>query len=227
MAYRRPDRAMLRTGITRMRGATMVEFHIVTLFAMLPLCMGLLQAALLATQNHHVDHAAFMAARAGATAGGSAESMREEFARVMTPLFVTAGDPLEEGNVSIRVVAAYAGALQDFMAYGSMRILAPDPATQRDFSEQRDGIKVIPNDSLEHRSQATGRESGITVQAANVLRVEFTYCRPLIVPFARHMLIGLLRYLDGDPVHARCYLAGRAPIVSVGTAPMQSDFRIP
>jgi len=218
---------MLRTGITRMRGATMVEFHIVTLFAMLPLCMGLLQAALLATENHHVDHAAFMAARAGATAGGNAGNMREEFARVMTPLFVTSGTALDKGNVSSRVIAAYGAALEDFIAYGSLRVLAPDPAALRDFSQRRDGFDVIPNDSLEHRSQAPVRESGVTLQAANVLRVEFTYCRPLIVPFARHMLIGLLQYLDGDPVHARCYLAGRAPIVSVGTAPMQSDFRIP
>jgi len=217
---------MLRVRVSRLRGAAMVEFYVVTLFAMLPLCMGLLQAALLATENHHVDHAAFMAARAGATAGGDTTAMRAEFARVMTPLFVTSSEPLDASNAGKRVVGAYANALQDFVVHGSMRLLMPDLTAQRDFAQPRESGRVIPNDSLEYRSQSPGRESGASLQAANILRVEFTYCRPLIVPFARQILLGVLRVVDGNPEHVRCYLAGRIPLVSVGTAPMQSAFRV-
>ena len=57
-----------------------------------------------------------------------------------------------------------------------------------------------------------------------MLRVEFIYCRPLVVPFVRGFMIGLLRQLDPDPSNLLCYAAGRVPIRTVGTAPMQSDF---
>ncbi len=73
---------------------------------------------------------------------------------------------------------------------------------------------------------APGRRSGISLQQANVLRVEFSYCRPLIVPFAGPLLLGVLRQLDRDPWHQRCYAAGRIPLRAEGVAPMQSDFRV-
>jgi hypothetical protein len=207
-------------------GATVVEFHIVTLLAMLPLALGLLQSAFLVTENHHVDHAAFMAARAGATANGEPDSMRREFARVMTPLFVKSGSPVDRSNVGGRVLDAYGRAMLDFTAHGALRIISPDADAQADFAQQRQGMRVIPNDSLEYRASEPGARSGMSLQTANILRVEFTYCRPLIVPFVRQMLIGLLRRLDLSAAHQRCYLAGRIPVVSIGTAPMQSDFRI-
>jgi hypothetical protein len=222
---RRSGRAVLKLR-GRQHGAAVVEFHVVTLLAMLPLGLGLLQSAFLVTENHHVDHAAFMAARAGATANGQLESMRREFARVMTPLFVNSERPVDGSNVAGRVLDAYGRSRLDFMAYGSVRVLSPDADAQADFAEQRQGMRVIPNDSLEHRGFAPGTRSGMSIQQANVLRVEFTYCRPLIVPFVRQMLIGLLRRLDLSAGHQRCYIAGRIPVVSIGTAPMQSDFRI-
>jgi hypothetical protein len=85
---------------------------------------------------------------------------------------------------------------------------------------------VIPNDALESRSMAPGRRSGISLQQANVLRLEISYCRPLIVPFAGPLLVGTLRLLDHDLWHQRCYAAGRIPVRSEGVAPMQSDFRV-
>jgi len=205
----------------------MVEFHIVALLAMLPLSLGILQSAFLVTENHHIDHAAFMAARAGATANGKPESMRGEFAKAMTPLFVSSDTPVDRSNVARKVLEAYGRATFDFAAYGTMRILSPDTDAQDDFAEQRQGRRVIPNDSLEYRGAGRGPRSGKSLQEANVLQVEFTYCRPLIVPFVRQMLIGLLRRIDLAAAHQRCYLAGRVPVVSVGTAPMQSDFLVP
>lgn len=204
----------------------MVEFHIVALLAMLPLALGLLQSAFLVTENHHVDHAAFMAARAGATANGQPESMRREFAKVMTPMFVNSDGPVDRSNVTGKVLEAYGRATLDFAAYGTLRILSPGADAQGDFGEQRQGRRVIPNDSLEYRGSGPGPRSGESIQAANVLRVEFTYCRPLIVPFVRQMLIGLLRRVDLAAGHQRCYLSGRVPIVSIGTAPMQSNFLV-
>lgn len=204
----------------------MVEFHIVALFALMPLCLGTLQMALLMVENHHLDHAAFLAARHGAVKHGDLSEVKRAFAQAVTVLFVESGTPLDRGNVLPRVAAAYAAATVDIAAYARVRLLAPDPDARADFAIRRDGQQVIPNDALESRSMAPGRRSGISLQQANVLRIEISYCRPLIVPFAGPLLLGTLRLLDNDLWHQRCYAAGRVPVRSEGVAPMQSDFRV-
>lgn len=206
------------------RGAATVEFYLVALLALLPLCLGMVQTSLLLVANHHIDHAAFMAARAGAVHQGDIGAMRGEFARVMTPLFVDSSSPLDSGNVAARVAAARIRSATDIAAFSRIRVLSPGAAAMRDFSEFRDGATVIPSDGLQHRSSAPGDTSGISLQRANMLRVEFVYCRPLVVPFIRGLMIGLLRQLDPEPSNLRCYATGRVPIRSTGTAPMQSDF---
>jgi hypothetical protein len=204
----------------------MVEFHVVALLALLPLCLGTLQIALLMVENHHLDHAAFLAARHGAVKHGDLGEVRRAFAQASSTLFVSSFAPLDRGNVVARVATAYASATADIALHATVRVLAPGPEARADFAIQRDNQQVIPNDALEFRSTTPGRRSGLSLQQANVLRVEFVYCRPLIVPFAGPMLLGTLRMLDDDPWHQRCYAAGRVPVRSEGVAPMQSDFRV-
>lgn len=208
------------------RGAATVEFYLVALLALLPLCLGMLQTSLLLVDNHHVDNAAFMAARAGATRQADIGAMRSEFARVISPLFVESAGGVDGGNVAARVASAYLRSTADVAAFARIRVLAPSAAAQHDFGEVRDGATVIPNDALEHRSDAPGSTSGESLQQANMLRVEFIYCRPLVVPFIRGFMLGLLRRLDAEPSHQLCYAAGRTPIRAVGTAPMQSDYLV-
>jgi hypothetical protein len=210
----------------RMRGAAMVEFHVVALFALLPLCLGMLQVALLLADDHHVDHAAFMAAREAAMAHGELGAARRAFAQAAALLFVDSATPVDAGNAVPRVAAAQALAVADQALFARWRVLQPGTDAQADFAIARDGQRVIPNDGLEYRSVAPGRRSGISVQQANVLRLEVSWCRPLIVPFARELLLGALRFIDGDPWHQSCYAAGRVPLRAVGTSPMQSDFRV-
>lgn len=207
-------------------GAVTVEFYLVALLGLLPLCLGMLQMSLLLVANHHVDHAAFMAARAGATHQGDIGAMRSEFARVITPLFVDADSRLDAGNAVTRISAARIRAAADATAFSRIRVLSPDAAAQQDFGEARDGAIVVPSDSLQYRDNTPGPASGLTLQQANMLRVEFTYCRPVVVPFVRGLLLGLLRRIDPEPSNLRCYAAGRVPIRSTGTAPMQSDFLV-
>lgn len=204
----------------------MIEFHVVCLLALMPLCLGALQMALLMVENHHLDHAAFLAARQGAVMQGDAGEIRRTFAQSVIPLFVNSESPLDRGNVVQRVATAYAAATADVAINARIRVLAPGAGPIEDFAIRRNGQLVIPNDSLQFRSPAPGRRSGISLQQANVLRIEFSYCRPLIVPFAGPLLLGTLRLLDHDPWHLRCYAAGRIPIRSEGVAPMQSDFRV-
>jgi hypothetical protein len=85
---------------------------------------------------------------------------------------------------------------------------------------------VIPNDGLEYRTKVAGERSGLTLQQANILRLEVSWCRPLVVPFARELLLGALLAVDRDPWRRYCYSEGRVPIRSEGISPMQSDFRV-
>jgi hypothetical protein len=207
------------------KGAVTVELYLVTLLGLLPLCLGILQTALLLVANHHIDNAAFMAARHGAVQHGDVTAMRSEFARALTPLLVAAG-PVDRDNLTAKVFSAYADAQRDVTLFSKIEVISPDIAAQQDFVEKRNGQRVIPSDALDLRSIAPGKRSGISLQQANILRVKFTYCRPMIVPFIRQLMLGLLQRIDPNPWHARCYAQGRVPITSVGTAPMQSDFLV-
>ena len=133
---------------------------------------------------------------------------------------------MNAGNVAARVGAARIRAIADVTAFSRFRVLSPNVSAQLDFGEVREGMTVIPSDSLQHRSAVPGERSGLTLQQANMLRVEVIYCRPLVVPFVRGLMIGLLRQLDPEPSNIPCYAAGRVPIRTTGTAPMQSDFLV-
>jgi Flp pilus assembly protein TadG len=217
---------MLNQQRRSMKGVATVEFYVVAILALLPLCLGIIQVALLLVANHHVDHAAYMAAREGAVSHGELSAIRAGFARAITPLYVDSVAPVDRGNVTSRVAQAYARAMQDMALYTRFRIVSPNDAAQGDFAISRDGQRVIPNDSLEYRSAALGRRSRLSLQEANILDVEVSHCRPLIVPLVRQLLLATLRRIDHDQWDQQCYAADRVPIRSAGIAPMQSDFRI-
>lgn len=198
------------------RGVATVEFYVVALLALLPLLLGTLQVSLLLVANHHVDYATFAAARRGAVAHGDPDAMREGFIQAVIPLFVSSDEPLNRENVVARVANAYAKAVVDISLHTRFTTLAPDAATQREFSIERERRLVIPNDSLNYRSSE--------VQEANLLKLEVSYCHPLLVPFARELLIAALRTIDRDSWHQYCYASGRVPLRSVGITPMQSDY---
>lgn len=217
---------MLRAGSRRCRGAAMVEFQVVALLALLPMCLGALQVALLLMENHHLDHAAFLAARHGAVRNGDLDEVRRAYAGAVTTLFIGSDTPLDSANVVSRVALARAAATADVSAFARVRILSPTAAASADFSQRRGGQLVIPNDALEHRPTSPGVRSGMSIQQANLLKIEFVHCRPLVVPLAGALLRLALRELDQDPWHQACYAAGRVPVRTVGEVPMQSDFRV-
>lgn len=224
MARRGPDRTVLRRHRLRSCGAATVEFVIVSLFALLPMLLGTLQVALLLVANHHVDFAAFSAARRGAVSNGALGAMRSEFTKALVPLFVASGNSLDRDNVTSHVAVAYAKAALDVGLYARLSLLSPGREAQEDFAIDRDGRRIIPNDSLNVRKTTLGRASGQSLQDANLLKIEVTYCHPLIVPFAREFLIAAVRMVDHDPWNNLCYALGRVPLRSVGVSPMQSDF---
>jgi hypothetical protein len=201
-------------GARKIHGAATVEFQIVALFALLPLCLGMLQLALLLADNHHIDFAAFHAVRRAAMEQGDLHAARRAFAQASSVLFVDAGEEVDAGNITARAAAAYALAIADQARFARIRIIGPAPDAQADFAVVRGADRVIPNDGLQYRTTAAGRRSGLSIQQA------------LIVPFARQLIVGSLRAMDRDPWHQYCYREGRVPVRSESAMPMQSDFRV-
>lgn len=206
---------MLITSRHAARGVASVEFFVVALFAMLPILLGTLQVCLLLVANHHVDYASFAAARRGAVSNGDLRAMQAAFVQSIVPLFVVSDEPIDRDNISTKVMSAYVRAAADVALFARFRTLAPSVAVQRELSINRDGRRVIPNDALAYRG---------ATQEANLLKVEVTYCHPLIVPFARQLLTSTLRSIDHEMWHQYCYASGRVPLRSVGVTPMQSDY---
>jgi TadE-like protein len=208
----------------RSRGAATVEFYVVALLALLPLCLGMLQMLLLLVANHQIDFAAFSAARSAATSGGDVSAMRRGFTRALTPLHLSTAGGVDRDTVLTRVSEAYTRAAAEVGLFARFEVLAPAAAARADFAVSRNGSQVIPNDALDYRATNPGARSGVSLQEANVLHLAVTYCQPLIVPFVGSMLVETLRRLDPDALHQSCYAAGRVPLRSEGVAPMQSDF---
>ncbi len=195
------------------RGATIIEFTLALALGVLPMVLGIVQVAMLLAARNTVNLAAFMAARQGAVSGAEPGAMARELARGLVPLYV----PASRGGVTAAdaVAAAYAAALLDVTTLDSLVVHNPTRSQLTRFGEMRSGRRVIPNDYIEHRTQA--------VQDANVLTISVVHCQPLVVPLVGPALAEALRFLNLDPRQLPCLAAGRAPILVRASVVMQSD----
>lgn len=202
--------------VRRNRGAALVEFHLVSLVALLPLLLGILQTGLLMVGHHALGYAAFEAARAGAVDHARLEAMYSGLAQGLVPLLGAAGG--EAGAAAARLRAEAEVRLQ-----ARIERLSPDARDFDDWGEMRAGRRYIPNDALEYRPVQPRRAGGQSLQAANHLRIRVRLCYPLVVPLVDRLLPPLLRRLDPSIEDEICYAAGRVPLRVQGSAPMQSE----
>lgn len=160
------------------------------------LVFGTIQAALLYQGRAMLNHAAMLAARAGALHNGDPGEMREALARGLLPLFARAATP--QGYAAAH---AQASAETAAGAMATIEVLNPTPAAFSDFGRAREegGGSELPNDTLNYRSTVPGAASGISIQDANLLHVRVTYCFRLIVPLVDRMLHAMLNGADPDP----------------------------
>jgi hypothetical protein len=156
-------------------GQGLIEF-IITVAVLGPLLLGIFQAVLLYRAKTVLDYAAFQAARSGSTDFAQMSAMQTGLARGLMPLY--AHDASAAGAVE-----AYGKALIDTRTptIAQIQIVSPTAAAFDSWKEKQfDGVDGIPNDSLPYRGNAV--KSGVTVQDANVLKIEVHYKFPLIVP---------------------------------------------
>src|SRR5215510_1528023 len=97
----------------RHRGAASIEFYIVSLLVLLPLVMAILQLGMLFVAKNTLNHATFMAARAGSMANGSRSVMLNYLAKGLVPLYARTSEPIDSGNVVQVIVPAFAQARLD------------------------------------------------------------------------------------------------------------------
>lgn len=157
------------------RGQGLIEF-IITVAVLGPLLLGIFQAVLLYRAKTVLDYAAFQAARSGSTNSAQMGAMQSGLARGLMPLY--AHDASATGAVE-----AYGKALIDTRTptVAQIQVISPTAAAFDSWKEKQfDGVDGIPNDSLPYRGNAV--KSGVTVQDANVLKIEVHYKFPLIVP---------------------------------------------
>jgi hypothetical protein len=216
----------VRVGPAGERGASMLEFALV---APLLLAVGLLavQWALLFHARNVANHAAFMAARAGATTHARPEAIREAYARALAPLH-------GGGRTLAEVEAAAARAATDVADSVRIEILNPtvesfddwaDPALQARLGT---GARAIPNDGLSlldpGEAARIGPRSGQTRHDANVLKLRVTHGAEPRVPLAAAIVRTAARLADdGRDAFASALLArGRLPLRFDVTVRMQS-----
>lgn len=207
---RRPVRAR---GRAPARGAALIEFTVVALLALLPLSLGVLQVALLYVGKYTLNHAAFLAARAGAVNHADRRTIERYLAKGLAPLRAGATQDLTAGNVLREGTRAYALAYAEVLRPDRtrVRILNPTAESFADHGRVRDGRLEIPLD-VGQAGVGAGSRSGQSLADATLLRLRVDHCHPLIVPLVDRAIVGVLRRLDPDPFRQACYAARAVPV---------------
>ncbi|MFC0253907.1 TadE/TadG family type IV pilus assembly protein [Massilia consociata] len=166
--------------LPRAAGQAMTEF-LIALPLLILLLFGLVQFALIYQARATLNHAAMLAARAGALHNGDRGEMRQALADGLAPLFASEASAAGYAQAVLKARVETA-ALANMAA---LDVLNPTRAAITDFGRARldgTGGRELPNDTLNYRSTAPGGASRISVQDANLLHLRVTYCFRLIVP---------------------------------------------
>lgn len=204
----------------------MVEFTIVgpliTLIGLL-----IVQWALVFHGRNVANHAAFMAARAGATGQAQPDVIERAYARALAPLYGGGRDLAEVEQAALRALADLPGNVR-------IELLNPVAESFDDWADpalrQRLGTagRTLPNDGLALLSAAearrVGARSGQTLADANQLKLHVTHGLPLGVPLASTLVrFVAARGDDGRDAFVTALLAqGRLPLVFDVMVAMQS-----
>lgn len=214
----------------RQLGASMVEFVIVTPMLMF-MGLGIMQFGLIYHAKSVLNYATFEAARAGAVNNAQIEVMRKELGYRLAPVYGGDGS-LKMGAMSLsRSVVA----VNDITAT-KIKILNPAsdsfishgvPKTVEDRHKNSHNTVVIPNSHLRFNNEGI-KNDGLTLQDANLLKIEVTYGYqmrlPVIdmkIPGVRWIMRNLMIHVDQD--NWMYYTRGMLPLKSTATVRMQSE----
>lgn len=195
----------------------------VELVAALPvlllLVLSVLQFSLVFTAKTTLDQALFRGVRAATLNHGSLTSLRIGAAQALAALY-------PNGNAG---AAGYAQALAQATVEVNLPtrlhlvVLNPTAAAMRawegPYDDQGQRVQEIPQTHLIDTTRAI--KGGETLQAANLLSVQATWCQPLVVPLVNTVIAHLMGSLVSG-WDASCYAQGGMPLIAQSTQLMQS-----
>ena len=183
---------------TRRSGQALVEFLIIYPTLLL-LILGGFQFALIYQAKSTLNYATFMAARQGALKNGKMLSIKDGLAGGMTPLFASTRDDYGD-FFKARVIAA----VEVFNPLNTrIDVLSPTADAYNAHKADSESGTEIPNDNLMYRP--TTVKGGLSVQDANLLTIQVTYCTRLIVPIVNKVIYSLYFGFVGEEVLAATY----------------------
>lgn len=232
----RPGDRLAHPGLARRRaprlrthaqsGIAMVEFIVVG--PMLTLIgLGILQYAMIFFAKSQVNHATFMAARAGSMAHADLATIKAEYAKALVPMY-------GGGTSATEIAASLAKATADINGNNVARIRMLNP-TAESFADWKapklavkyntGGKRVIPNANLGAKDQTIGPTSGQTIYDANLLKLRILHGYLPKIPVASTVFVAYLKAMDpgNDPEYTTLVQAGRIPLTINVTMHMQSD----
>jgi len=204
------------------RGAAMVEFVVVGPLLTL-LGLAVIQYAMLFFAKNQINHATFMAARAGSTSHADLGAITQAYTRNLVALYGGGTDSAELNASLLRAEA-------DVAVNAEIQLLNPTKESFDDWNdpvlERANGRRTIAKSGLAFRDLVrVGSASGQNLQDANLIKVRVLHGYEPKVPLMRLVYTRYLKWMDNrlDPTYTRLIEAGRIPIVSDATLQMQSD----
>ena len=198
-----------RTMRRKQNGQSLVETLLALPFVLL-LIFGIVEFTLIYRAKLTLNHATEMAVRAGTLNHGCKNAMYEQFARSMTPLLMN-GEATPQRYLDVLTTRRIF-----FETYTHIRILHPSPAVFDTFAEKvpltpaqimpcaqtTSGSQlkafalheVIPHDGLAFRPTNPVNVTGLgelTLQDANLLKIQVRYCHKLSVPLLDHLIVAV------------------------------------
>ncbi len=204
-------------------GLAMVEFVVVgPMLALIGL--GLIQYAMLFFAKNQINHASFMAARAGSMGNANIDTVKTEYTNALIPLYGGGTNAAELAESRVKALAAV-GASQ-------IELLNPTAESFQDWNDPKLQAKygtgskrVIPNANLAFKDQSVKSSSGQTIQDANLIKLRIIHSYEPRIPLARTIFSAYLKAADprDNPVYTAMVQQGHIPVVTNVTLHMQSD----
>ena len=221
-----PPRQPRRRATLRQRGSAVVELAVVgPIMAMIGL--GSIQYSQLFFAKNTLDHAGFLAARAGSTGNAKMDTIKQAFMGGLVPMF-------GGGDTAAKLAKSLIDVEKELAKPNRYRVEMLNP-TKESFADFNDpalqallktgGKRVISNRSLAFKGNAVGLTSGQTRQDANLIKLRITYGLKPVVPIVRSIYTTYLKWQDtgGDAVRTAMIAEGLVPVVTHVTMQMQSD----
>ena len=205
-------------------GMATVEFIVVGPLLIL-IGLGILQYGMLFFAKSQINHASFMAARAGSMGHANLNTVEEDYAKALVPLY---------GGVdnAAGMLAAQKKVLAIVQKDSQIQILNPTAESYQDWNDPRlqtlynSGDKrVIPNARQSAKGQAIGTNSGQSIYDANLLKLRILHGYEPRIPIMKSVFMAYLRASDpgNDAFYTELVRNNRIPVVTNVTLHMQSD----